>query len=217
MPRQSLLWNTYTTGQEPGGSPLLPLCELTCQTWHFTTKASPARKSTRFRLHTPLLQVAEAGLQSLLAQMKAPFTLRGRSQAWGSRWRCTHMDGSSRHPGDTSGLHTNTHGQQRKRSNGLLSHQLLVSSSKQQRGCCLSNSWPRERTLFLAQPRHMSFHGSTGAKRNPQEREPRAAGTDTGHHTVLDYGRCSGLPFPLTSVHGRAVGVHSGIYFLGTG
>lgn len=195
----------------------LPLCELTCQTWHFTTKASPARKSTRCRLHTLLLQVAEAGLQSLLAQMKAPFTLRGRSQAWGSRWRCTHMDGSSRHPGDTSGLHTNTHGQQRKRSNSLLSHQLVVSSSKQQRGCCLSDPWPRERNLFLAQPRHMSFHGSTGAKRNPQEREPRAAETDTGHHAVLDYGRCSGLPFPLTSLHGRAVGVHSGIYFLGTG
>lgn len=91
------------------------------------------------------------------------------------------MDGSSRHRGGTPGLRTDTHEQQRKRSNSPLSHQLLVSSSKQQRVCCLSNSWPRKRNLFLAQPRHMSFHGSTGAERNPQEREPRAAGQTPGN------------------------------------
>lgn len=45
-----------------------------------------------------------------------------------------------------------------------------MSSSKQQRGCCLSNSCLRKRNLFLAQPRHTSFRELGEQRRDPQGR-----------------------------------------------
>lgn len=72
---------------------------------------------------------------------------------------------------------------------------------------------------FLAQEKEFIFSPAKThelpwvdrAERNPQEREPRAAGQTRGTTRSWITAEAQAFLPPLTSVHGGAVGVHSGI------
>lgn len=113
------------------------------------------------------------------------------------------MGENSRHPGGTPGLHTDTYEQQGKRSKSLLSYQLLASSSKQQRGCCLFGSWPRKRkeNVLIFSPAETHELPWVNRSRKGTLRTDRAKSSRDRHRAPHCPGsRQMRRPSPLTSL-----------------